>query len=332
MSDNVIKSIDQIITETKKQIQPYIFQRFEARKPRSSAKKIAKTIAVASGKGGVGKTSFVANLAIALAQANKKVIILDADLGLANIDVVFGVRPKRNLLDVIKGGYKLEEILVNGPCGVQIIAGGSGISELAYLSEDHAKRLFSEMRYLEDKTDYLIIDTGAGIGENVIRFCISSDEIVIITTPEPTALADAYGIIKILSMTKPESKVNVLVNRVSKDSEGEFVFQRLSSVTNNFLGFKIFNLGYVPDDLNVSLSIRQQTPLLLFSPMSPAAKKIREIAKSIFIGTRDLASNNSEENNDKLPVSEQNNGGIAKFISCISSFFTKNNNGDCSSC
>ena len=305
MTEPIIKPIEAIIAETRKEIQPYVFKRLQARTPRKAGNKIARTITVTSGKGGVGKTSMVANLAICLAQAGQKVIILDADLGQANIDVVFGIRPKHNLMDVINGKMNLDEVMVQGPNDIQIIAGGSGISELAQLESDKAGKLFDQLKFLEDKTDYLLIDTGAGISKSVISFCQAADQIIVITTTEPTALADAYGIIKILSSERPDSHVSLLVNRVDNEDEGLEVHKRLSRVADEFLEFKIHHLGNVPQDKQMHLAVRQQSPLMLFSPMSPAANGIRKIVSTTF-----------------HDIPEQNeSSGIEGFLTRLSSFF-----------
>lgn len=305
MSENVIKPIEAIIAETKKQIQPYVFKRLENRTPRTAGKKIARTITITSGKGGVGKTSLVANMAVCLAQAGQRVIILDADLGLANIDVVFGIRPKHNLMDVINGDMALDEIMSQGPCGIQIIAGGSGVAELAQLEGSKAEKLFTQLKFLEDKTDFLLIDTGAGISDGVISFCQAADQIVVITTSEPTALADAYGIIKIINNRRPESYVSVLVNRVDNEEEAQLVHERLSKVANDFLDFKLHPLGFLLQDRQMHIAVRQQVPLLLFSPMSPASKGIRKIVSSNFYEIPD----------------EVKTEGIDGFLSRLSSFF-----------
>lgn len=305
MSESVIKPIEAIIAETKKQIQPYVFKRLENRTPRKAGKKVARTITVTSGKGGVGKTSTVANLAVCLAQAGQRVIILDADLGLANIDVVFGIRPQHNLMDVINGDMDLDEIMVQGPCGIQIIAGGSGVAELAQLKSEKAEKLFAQLKFLEDKADFLLIDTGAGISDGVISFCHAADQIVVITNPEPTSLADAYGIIKIISSRRPESYISVLVNRVENEEEGNLVQERLRNVSEEFLNFKLHSLGYLPQDRQMHIAVRQQVPLLLFSPMSPAAKGIRKIVSSSFY---------------EIPE-EVNSVGIKGFLERLASFF-----------
>ncbi|MEW6710079.1 MAG: MinD/ParA family protein [Candidatus Riflebacteria bacterium] len=305
MSDPIIKPIEAIIAETRRQIHPYVFKRLESRTPRQAGAKIARTITVTSGKGGVGKTSMVANLAICLAQAGQRVIILDADLGLANIDVVFGIRPKHNLMDVISGEMNIDEVMVQGPNGIQIIAGGSGVAELAQLEAEKARKLFDQLKFLEDKTDYLLIDTGAGISDGVISFCQAADQIIVITTTEPTAMADAYGIIKILSSRRPESHVSVLVNRVDSDEDGSEIYQRLAKVAKEFLGFDIHPLGFIPQDRQMHLAVRQQTPLMLFSPMSPAATGLRRIVSTSF---------------HELPEN-LNGDGIEGFLSRLTRFF-----------
>lgn len=310
MSEPVVKPIEGLIAETRRQIQPYVFKRLEGRRPRQAGQKISRTLTVTSGKGGVGKTNIVANLAISLGQAGRRVIILDADLGMANIDVVFGIRPKRNLTDVINGTHTLDEILIPGPCGIQIIAGGSGISELAHLRPEQGKRLFEQLRFLEDKADYLLIDTGAGINPTVISFCLAADQIVVVTTPEPTALADAYGIIKVISQARTTSQVSVLVNRAESKNEADFIQDRLEKVAAEFLKFPVQRLGFLPNDPNMYLAVRQQTPLLLFSPMSPAAKSLRAIVAEAF---HESVPSEKEEGTD----------GIDGFLSRLSHFFGK---------
>ncbi|MFZ2959860.1 MAG: MinD/ParA family protein [Candidatus Ozemobacteraceae bacterium] len=282
MSDAVVKPVDELVAETRRLIQPYVFKRLESRRPRTAGKKIARTITVTSGKGGVGKTNFVANLAICLGQAGRRVIILDADLGLANIDVVFGIRPKRTLNDVINGSFSIDQILIPGPCGIHIIAGGSGLADLAQLKPEQTARLFDQLRFLEDRADYLLIDTGAGISQNVISFCLAADRIIVITTPEPAALADAYGIIKVISQSRADANVSVLVNRAEHAEEARFIHERLRNVAWEFLQFPLNELGFLPQDRQMYLAVRQQTPLMLFSPMSPAAVRLREIVSTAF--------------------------------------------------
>ena len=297
MPEPIMKSIEAIIAETKHEIQPYVFKRLEARTPRKAGEKIARTITVTSGKGGVGKTSLVANLAICLAQAGQRVIIHDADLGLANIDVVFGIRPKYNLMDVINGDMDIDNIMVSGPYGIQIIAGGSGVMELADLDNEKAERLFNQLRFLEDKTDFLLIDTGAGISKSVISFCQAADQVVVITTTEPTSLVDAFGIIKVLSNKRPDAYVSALVNKVDDLEEGNQIYSRLSKVAKEYLNdFEVHYLGCLKQDRNMHIAVRQQTPLMLFSPMSPVAVELRKIVSNSFYELPEQYKKTEEEN------------------------------------
>ncbi len=273
MSDETTR----IIEASRDEIAPFIGSRREKRQPRKAGSKIARTIAFTSGKGGVGKTNLVANVAICMAQAGKRVIILDGDLGLANIDVVFGIRPKHCIVDVLSGKKTIDEILIPGPKGVSIIPGGSGIKELAALTAKESQRFLSEMQFLEDRADYVLIDTGAGISPGVIDFCLAADEVAVVTNPEPTAMADAYGIIKVIGLARPEARVGVLVNRAENAAEGHDIFSRIHRVAREFMQFHVHDLGHVVQDKQMYLAVRQQTPLLLFAPVSPAARCIRDL-------------------------------------------------------
>ncbi len=315
----VIKPIEALIAETRNEIKPYVFKRLEERTPRKPGKKIARTITVTSGKGGVGKTSLVANMAICLSQAGQKVIVLDADLGLANIDVVFGVRPKYSLIDVINGDKNIDEIMVQGPRGVQIIAGGSGVSELADIEASKAERLFSQLSFLEDKADFLLIDTGAGINSSVLAFCKAADQVIVITNTEPTSLTDAYGIIKVISGQKATTNVSLMVNRVEDDEEGMQVYERLAKVAKDFLDFDVHLMGILPQDRNMHIAIRQQTPLMIFSPMSPAAKELRQIVSKTIHELPDTSQNIEEEN--EIDLEEEENEIHEGFFEKVAKFF-----------
>ena len=315
----VIKPIEALIAETRNEIKPYVFKRLEERTPRKPGKKIARTITVTSGKGGVGKTSLVANMAICLSQAGQKVIVLDADLGLANIDVVFGVRPKYSLIDVINGDKNIDEIWVQGPRGVQIIAGGSGVSELADIEASKAERLFSQLSFLEDKADFLLIDTGAGINSSVLAFCKAADQVIVITNTELTSLTDAYGIIKVISGQKATTNVSLMVNRVEDDEEGMQVYERLAKVAKDFLDFDVHLMGILPQDRNMHIAIRQQTPLMIFSPMSPAAKELRQIVSKTIHELPDTSQNIEEEN--EIDLEEEENEIHEGFFEKVAKFF-----------
>ncbi len=255
-----------------------------------------RSIAITSGKGGVGKTNIATNLAIALAEkTNKKIYILDADLGLANIDVILGITPKYNLAHVIRGEKKLEEILVKGPMGVNIIPGTSGVSELANLSKEERERFLEKLSSLEKEDGILIIDTGAGIDDNVLDFVLSSDEVIVVTTPEPTAITDAYALIKIISASKSDVNINLLVNMVKKEEEFELVTRGILLVAKQFLGVDIKKLGYVYYDNVVSKSVLSQDAFYILYPDSIATKCINNIALS-------LLNKNDEVKNIKKPT------------------------------
>ena len=248
----------------------------------SSAPRI---IAVSSGKGGVGKTNLVVNLAIALAQQDKRVVILDADLGMANIDVLLGIVPKYNLYDVILGTKELSEILVTGPYNIKVIPGGSGIQELANLDYYQRERLLNNIRSMDNAADFIIIDTGAGIAKNVLGFATAADEVVVVMTPEPTSLTDAYGLIKAMSLYKVHSEAYLVVNRVANDYEAQQSMDRMVKVVNRFLQMKIKPLGYIYDDKVVNKSVMKQKPFVLEYPESSAAKSIKQIALNLIKGS-----------------------------------------------
>ena len=203
----------------------------------------ARVFAVTSGKGGVGKSSVSINLALQYRKLGKRVIILDADFGLANIEVMFGIIPKYNLSDLIFKGKDLKEIIIEGLEGVGFISGGSGIAKLVDLDKEQIKRLVNKLSDLEELADIIIIDTGAGISSSVMEFVMASPEAIIVTTPEPTSITDSYALLKALSMNddfnKQETKIRVLANKVSSEEEGRNLFDKLNMVVSQFLGLKM---------------------------------------------------------------------------------------------
>ncbi|MGQ9842508.1 MAG: MinD/ParA family protein [Spirochaetota bacterium] len=239
-----------------------------------------KTIAITSGKGGVGKTSVAVSLAIALAKRNYSVTLLDADLGLANVNVVLGIIPKYNLYHVIKGKKKLEEIIIDIPEGIKIIAGASGFHQLANLDVKQREYFIKALSELNDD-DYMIIDTGAGISQNVLSFLVASDEVIVVTTPEPTAITDAYGTIKAIAAIDPDKTVKLLVNRAQTVTEAKKVAQRVINIAGQFLNIKVDNLGFIFDDLYVAKSIRNQKPFIVSYPKSKASTCIEIIADRV---------------------------------------------------
>jgi len=244
--------------------------------------KPTRVITVASGKGGVGKTNFTLNLGIALAEYGQRVLILDADLGLANIDVILGISPKYNLLHVITGEKDIQDIIIEGPNGIKIIPGGSGIYELTDLEEWQLERFLLKLSKLENENDYLLIDTGAGISKNVLNFTLAADEIYIVTTPEPTSITDAYGLIKTLHKHKFLGEIKLIVNKALTVEEAEITGKKLQIVVNRFLkSCKLEILGYVLEDKAVPKAVKKQKPFLLDNPTARASEDIYKIASKI---------------------------------------------------
>ncbi|NLW44640.1 MAG: MinD/ParA family protein [Syntrophomonadaceae bacterium] len=243
--------------------------------------KRTRIVTVTSGKGGVGKTNFAVNLAISLSDLGHKTILLDADMGLANVDVILGLVPRYNLYHVIRQEISLSEIIIQGPRGIQIIPGGSGIFQLANLKDYEMKDMLQQLGKLEGQSDFLIIDTGPGIAESVLSFAVMADDIIVLTTPEPTSLTDAYGIIKSAAAMEARGSYYLVVNRVFSESQGVVVGHRLKSVCEKFLGVEIEIIGFVSEDRAVRSAVMNQQALVIYAPASNAAKDIRQIAASL---------------------------------------------------
>ncbi len=239
-----------------------------------------RVMVVTSGKGGVGKTSLSVSLAIALAQDGKSVTLVDADLGLANINVILGIIPKYNLYHVIKGKKKLNDIIIDVPEGIKIIAGASGFHQLANLDQKQREGFISSMSELS-KDDFLIIDTGAGVSQNVLSFVMAANEIIVVTTPEPTAITDAYGIIKAIAAQNIEKSIKLIVNRAQSVAEGKRVAQRVINIAGQFLNIKVESLGFVYEDIYVPKSVRNQKPFIVGYPNSKSSGCVKMIANRI---------------------------------------------------
>ncbi len=264
---------------------------------KSGGESKTRVIVVTSGKGGVGKTSLSVSLSIALAQEGKSVTLVDADLGLANINVVLGIIPKYNLYHVIKGKKKLKDIIIDVPEGIKIIAGASGFHQIANLEQKQRDSFISSMSELS-KDDFLIIDTGAGVSQNVLSFVLAAHEVIVVTTPEPTAITDAYGIIKATVAQNSEKPIKLIVNRAQSSAEGKRVAQRVINIAGQFLNVKVESLGFVYDDLYVPKSVRNQKPFIVGYPKSKSSGCVRMIADKI-------------TNKESSPVK---NGGVASFL------------------
>ena len=250
---------------------------------KDSISPILRTIAVTGGKGGVGKTNVATNLAIAMAQLGKRVGILDADLGLANVDVMLHVNPRYTLKHVVTGEKKIEDIIVKGPLGISVIAGSSGIRTMADLPVQIHKKLISELHRLNNLIDILIIDTPAGIGNNVLSFVLAADEILAVTIPDPMAYTDAYALIKVVSRWRQDAQINLLINMVRTAAQAREVAEILKTVVRKYnlpLG-RISYAGYIPYDSKIKNSLlnRKQTPFMLENPDSLSVKCIQVIAK-----------------------------------------------------
>ena len=241
--------------------------------------KNARVIAVTSGKGGVGKTNFTVNLAIQLARRGKRIVIIDADFGLANIDVLFGIISTYNFADVLAGKMKIEAALTDGPLGIRFISGGSGMSQLANITESQMAYLLENLTFLDEMADIVLIDTGAGISKSVVNFVKASQETIIVTTPEPTSVTDAYAIIKAVKEENGAAPAfKIVVNRVDDMREGEEIFNKLHMVAQRFLNVDLTSLGAIPYDNRLVQAVKRQQPVALQFPDTPASKCIDGIS------------------------------------------------------
>jgi flagellar biosynthesis protein FlhG len=248
---------------------------------RQNQSKQIKVVAITGGKGGVGKTSITLNTAVAMAKLGKKVMVLDADLGLANVDVMLGLRVQRNLSHVLSGDCTLDEILVTGPYGVKIAPATSGAKSMTELSPHEHAGLIRAFGELKTPIDMLFIDTAAGISEMVMSFSRAAQDVVIVVCDEPTSLTDAYALIKILNREHGVFKFKVVANMVRTEREGRELFSKLSKVTNRFLDVALELNAIVPFDENVRKSVRKQAVIVEAFPSSPAAKAINKLAEDM---------------------------------------------------
>ena len=251
-------------------------------KANRQSRPLARVITVTSGKGGVGKSNTSINLAIQFRKMGKKVIILDADFGLANIEIMFGAVPKHNLCDLIYQGKNITDIITWGPMEVGFISGGSGIAGMANLSRDYLNYIIKNLVQLDAIADIIIIDTGAGISDAVLEFLVASGEILLVTTPEPTSITDSYSLLKALyrhpRFRETDTKVKMLANRVERESEGQILFNKLNAVVMRYLKIPMTYLGCVPQDMQLQKAVMQQMPVSLQNPSAKSAQAYERIA------------------------------------------------------
>ena len=273
---------------------------------RQQPKPLARVITVTSGKGGVGKSNTSINLAVQFRKMGKRVIILDADFGLANIEIMFGAVPKHNLCDLIYQGKKITDIITWGPMEVGFISGGSGIAGMSNLNRDYLAYIIQNLAQLDSLTDIIIVDTGAGISDAVLEFLVASGEILLVTTPEPTSITDSYSLLKALyrheRFDAENTKVKLVANKVAKETDGKVLYDKLNAVVERYLKVPILYLGCVPEDAQLLKSVMQQTPVSLNNPGAKATLAYERIAGRLL---------------DKEEAERQPRRGMAAFFSHI---------------
>lgn len=254
-------------------------------KASSQSRPLARVLTVTSGKGGVGKSNTAINLAIQFRKMGQRVIILDADFGLANIEIMFGAVPKHNLCDLIYQGKNIKEIITWGPMEVGFISGGSGIAGMSNLSRDYLIYIIQNLAELDAIADIIIVDTGAGISDAVLEFLVASGEILLVTTPEPTSITDSYSLLKALSrhprFSPESSQVRMIANRVDKEEEGQVLFNKLNAVVSRYLKLPFSYLGAVPQDSQLSKAVMQQMPVSIQSPAAKSSVAYETIAAKL---------------------------------------------------
>lgn len=243
-----------------------------------------RVIAVTSGKGGVGKTNITVNLGIILAGMGYKVAIFDADLGMANVDVLLGITSPLTLYDCIYHGRTIEEVIVPGPNGIQVVCGGSGFMEMANLDNHQRQRLLDSLSYFDRSADFVLIDTGAGISKDVLGFVAAASEVLLVVTPEPTSLTDAYTLTKVLDKYKLHQDVMLVINKAVNELEAKRTAQRFENVVNNFLQMRVISLGHLCEDRTVSQSVKNQQPFSIDQPDCHSSRSLKGIAHYLVTG------------------------------------------------
>jgi len=238
----------------------------------------ATVLAVTSGKGGVGKTNIAANLAVCLAAAHQRVLLLDADLSLGNLDLVMDIHSKYNVSHVISGDKSMEEIIQDGPKGLRIVCGASGLDRLADISESEQHRLMEHLCRLQHEADTILIDTAAGISRPVVSFCLAADRVLVVTTPEAAAMADSYGMIKVLVRKGYAGPISLIVNMARSAAEGKQTYQRMANVAQKFLRTNLYYAGTLLKDERLCAAVRSRTPVVLAYPKAEISSSLAAIA------------------------------------------------------
>jgi len=269
----------------------------------------ARVITITSGKGGVGKTSFTINLAISLAKMGYRIVIIDGDFGLANVDLMLGISSRYGLQEIITGQMSLNDVMVEGPYGIRFISGGSGIKELANLGSKELDSFLSKIDELNQITDIVLIDTGAGATDNIVKMVLAADEVLLVVTPEPTAITDAYALTKIISATRRDIALRLIINKAESVYEAKEILDKFTRAAERFLKIKINNLGYILDDSHVPKSIKEQVPYVLGYPKCQASRQIRIVARRLL-------------NEDRRDI--DHNAGVTSYIKKFLSLFKAN--------
>ncbi|MDQ6419239.1 MinD/ParA family protein [Paenibacillus sp. LHD-117] len=257
-----------------------------------------RILTVTSGKGGVGKSNFSLNFALALRRLGKKVLVFDADIGMANIDVLMGTSSSYSLYHLLKQEKTIWDIIQLGTEGIHYIAGGSGFRDLLELSSEQVDRFATEVEKLHGEYDVILFDTGAGLSKETVRFISAAQETIVVTTPEPTSITDAYALIKMVKSMGIDANFKLIVNRASDAREGKDTAQKISLVASRFLDSELPSLGYIPDDVHVSKAVKKQVPFLVAFPTSEAALALGRIAESFL----------------DIPATGEGNGGVKGFL------------------
>ena len=282
---------------------------------RAFASRTSKVITITSGKGGVGKSNFSLNLSLYLSSIGKKVIIIDADFGCANIEVLFGVRPEYSFHHIVKGEKNISEVIIDTKFGIKFISGGSGFKDLSNLTEREVNYFIEQFEYLDNLFDIIIVDTGSGISRNVTNFAKASDEVIIVTTPEPTSFTDAYAFMKVIATSEVQiPTMQLVVNKTEDYFEAINIYNKLSSASLKFLNIKLENLGYIPLDDNLVRAVKRQEPVILQYPDSKFSEAIKRIGQK-------LLDQHLSYENDQNTIA--NSGGVKNFMKKLVNIFSK---------